>query len=211
MKIGILGTGMVGRTLARDLVAAGHGVTLGTRDPQAPRDPVPEGVGVAMFAEAATGADLVINALNGQACEHVLGGLSEVLQGATLLDLSNALDFSAGFPPTLFTTQTESLAERLQRALPGTHVVKSLNTLTAPLMLNPGALPAATTVFLSGDDAGAKQQVRDLLASFGWQQIVDLGGIETARGTEMMMPMWLQVMQTLGSPMFNWSVVPAQD
>jgi hypothetical protein len=164
-----------------------------------------------MFAEAATGADLVINALNGQACEHVLGGLAEVLQGATLLDLSNALDFSAGFPPTLFTTQTESLAERLQRALPGTHVVKSLNTLTAPLMLNPGALPAATTVFLSGDDAGAKQQVRDLLASFGWQQIVDLGGIETARGTEMMMPMWLQVMQALGSPMFNWSVVPAQD
>ena len=208
MKIAILGSGMVGTTLAKDLSTAGHTVTIGTRDPQAAHE-VPEGVGLATFADAPVGADLVINALNGTAAEAVLSSIAGQLDGKTLLDLTNPLDFSQGFPPRLFTEQNDSLAERLQRALPGTRVVKSLNTLTAPLMLNPGALPEPTSVFLSGDDAVGKQQVRDLLTSFGWAQIIDLGGIETARGVEMLMPMWLQLMQTLGGPMFNWSVVQA--
>lgn len=208
MKIAILGTGMVGTTLAKDLAAAGHSVTIGTRDPQAGRE-VPAGVQLATFAEAPAGADLVINALNGTAAEAVLAGIAAQLDGKTLLDLTNPLDFSQGFPPRLFTEQDDSLAERIQRAVPNARVVKSLNTLTAPLMLNPGALPAPSSVFLSGDDAVGKQQVRDLLTSFGWEQIIDLGGIQTARGVEMLMPMWLQLMGTLGGPMFNWSVVRA--
>ncbi len=210
MKIAILGTGMVGTTLARDLTAAGQTVTIGTRDPQAAHE-VPTGVTLATFEQAPDGADLVINALNGAAAEAVLAGIREQLAGLTLLELSNPLDFSQGFPPRLFTEQTDSLAERIQRALPDTRVVKSLNTLTAPLMLNPSALAVPTSVFLSGDDTVAKQQVRDLLTSFGWEQIIDLGGIETARGAEMLMPMWLQLMQTFGGPMFNWSVVRAQE
>lgn len=169
MKIAILGTGMVGTTLARDLTAAGHTVTIGTRDPQAAHE-VPTGVTLATFEQAPDGADLVINALNGAAAEAVLAGIREQLAGLTLLELSNPLDFSQGFPPRLFTEQTDSLAERIQRALPDTRVVKSLNTLTAPLMLNPSALAAPTSVFLSGDDAVAKQQVRDLLTSFGWSR-----------------------------------------
>lgn len=209
MKIAILGTGMVGTTLARDLTAAGHSVVIGTRDPHADHE-VPEGVTLRTFGQAPEGAELVINALNGGAAEAVLAGVAEQLAGRTLLDVSNPLDFSQGFPPRLFTEQADSLAERIQRALPATKVVKSLNTLTAPLMLNPGALPAPTAVFVSGDDAMAKQQVRDLLTTFGWEQIIDLGGIETARGAEMLMPMWLQLMQAFGGLLFNWSVVRAQ-
>lgn len=204
MRIGILGTGMVGQALASGLAAAGHAVVMGTRDP-ATRE-APDGVRLASSSEACD-ADLVINALNGQVSVSVLGGLREELTGAVLLDLANPLDFSAGFPPVLFTDQTDSLAEQIQRALPATRVVKSLNTLTAPLMLDPGALPGPSAVFLSGDDTVAKQLVRDLLTSFGWEQIIDLGGLATARATEMLMPMWLQLMQTFGDGQFNWSIV----
>lgn len=203
MRIGILGTGMVGQALAADLAAAGHQVVMGTRDPDARH--APEGVDL-VGQEAACDADLVINALNGQISLEVVSNLHEALLGKVLLDVANPLDFSAGFPPTLFTAQTDSLGEQLQRALPETRVVKSLNTLTAPLMLRPSALPSPSAVFLSGDDAVAKQLVRDLLTSFGWEQIIDLGGISTARGVEMLMPMWLQLMQAFGDAQFNWSI-----
>ena len=129
------------------------------------------------------------------------------LRGKVLIDVSNPLDFSAGFPPTLFVKDTDSLGERIQRAFPEAMVVKTLNTMNAGLMLNPGRLSAPSAVFLSGDNPDAKQTVTDLLASFGWQQIVDLGGIATARGVEMLMPMWLQVMSVQGGPEFNWAIV----
>lgn len=204
MKIGILGTGMVGQTLAAALSAAGHTVVLGTRDPAT--KPAPDGVEVVTHAQACQ-ADLVINALNGHACLEVLVALAPYLRTTVLLDLTNPLDFSQGFPPTLFTPQTDSLGEQIQRALPQTRVVKSLNTLNCELMLAPESLSAPSAVFVSGDDPMAKQLVRDLLTSFGWEQIIDLGGIETARGVEMLMPMWLQLMQTFGGPQFNWAIV----
>lgn len=204
MNIGILGTGMVGQALAEGLSQAGHSVMMGTRDPDGRHAPD----GVALVApEQACNAGLVINALNGGVCVGVLESLTDELTGKVLLDVANPLDFSAGFPPTLFTEQTESLAERIQWVLPATAVIKSLNTLTAPLMLNPGALPAPSAVFLSGDDVVAKQLVRDLLTSFGWEQIIDLGGLATARGVEMLMPMWLTVMQAMGDAQFNWAVI----
>ncbi len=204
MKIGILGTGMVGQTLARDLTAAGHHVSLGTRDPAGKQ--APEGVELVTPVQACD-AELVINALNGSACVEVLGSLADSLDGVILLDLTNPLDFSHGFPPTLFTDQSESLAERIQSALPATRVVKSLNTLNCELMLHPQALEGPSAVFVSGDDPIAKQFVTDLLTSFGWEQIIDLGGIESARGVEMLMPMWLQLMQAFGGPKFNWAIV----
>ncbi len=204
MNIGILGTGMVGQALADGLSQAGHSVMMGTRDPRGRQ--APDGVALVTLSEACH-AGLVINALNGGVCVGVLESLTDELTGKVLLDVANPLDFSAGFPPTLFTEQTESLAERFQRVLPATAVVKSLNTLTAPLMLNPGALPAPSAVFLSGDDVVAKQLVRDLLTSFGWEQIIDLGGLATARGVEMLMPMWLTVMQAMGDAQFNWAVI----
>jgi predicted dinucleotide-binding enzyme len=109
MRIGILGTGMVGQALAADLAGAGHQVVMGTRDPDARH--APEGVDLVEH-EAACDADLVINALNGQVCLEVVSNLHEALAGKVLLDVANPLDFSAGFPPTLFTAQTNSLGEQ---------------------------------------------------------------------------------------------------
>ena len=204
MNIGILGTGMVGQALAAGLSQAGHHVVIGTRDPAG--KPAPDGVDLVPLAVACE-AGLVINALNGSVCVGVLSSLASDLADSVLLDVANPLDFSAGFPPTLFTPQTDSLAEQIQRVLPATAVIKSLNTLTAPLMLDPNALPAPSAVFLSGDDVVAKQLVRDLLTSFGWEQIIDLGGLSTARGVEMLMPMWLTVMQAMGDAQFNWAII----
>ena len=222
MTIAILGTGDVGRTLAARLAELGRPVVLGTRDPETTRGrPVNEsasmedwlaahpGVSLATFAEAAAAApELIIHAANGASALDVLRAAGSAnLAGKVLLDVSNPLDFSAGFPPTLFVKDTDSLGERIQRAFPETMVVKTLNTMNAGLMLNPGRLSAPSAVFVSGDSPDAKQTVTDLLASFGWEQIVDLGGIATARGVEMLMPMWLQVMNVQGGPEFNWAIV----
>ena len=224
MMIAILGTGSVGRALAEGLSGAGHGVCLGTRDPEATRrreDPDQYGnpplaqwladhpsVDLATYSACAMRADIVVNATNGQGSLLALQAAgSDNLAGKILIDVANPLDFSGGFPPTLFVKQTDSLGEQIQRMFPEARVVKTLNTMTAGLMLNPGRLGEPSAVFLSGDDADAKREVRDLLAAFGWEQIIDLGGIVTARGVEMLMPMWLQLMGTFGDPDFNWSVV----
>ena len=124
-----------------------------------------------------------------------------------LVDISNPLDFSAGFPPTLFVKDTDSLGEQLQRAFPEVRVVKTLNTMTADVMVDPASLGAESSVFLSGDDAAAKATVTELLRSFGHTDVIDLGGIETARGTEMYLPIWLRLMGALGTAAFNVKVV----
>jgi predicted dinucleotide-binding enzyme len=117
------------------------------------------------------------------------------------------LDFSNGFPPTLTVKDTDSLAEQVQRAFPEARVVKSLNTMNATLMTQPGLLPEPTSVFLSGDDPQAKATVAGLLGEFGWTDILDLGDITTARGPEMWLPLWLRVMGAVGGPMFNLRIV----
>ena len=224
MQIAILGTGSVGRALADGLSAAGHTVRMGTRDPQTTMSrtepdrfgtpPVSPwlaehpGVSLVSFAEAAASADLVVNATSGDISLQALEAAgADNLRGKVLIDVSNPLDFSAGFPPTLFVKDTDSLGEQIQRAFPQARVVKTLNTMNAGLMLAPGRLSAPSAVFMSGDDEQAKQVVAGLLTSFGWQQIVDLGGIATARGVEMLMPMWLSVMAVQGGPEFNWAIV----
>jgi predicted dinucleotide-binding enzyme len=224
MNTAVLGTGMVGQAIAARLHQLGHAVVVGTRDPQATlaraepdqmgnppfpawRDAHP-GIGLATFAEAAAGADLVINASSGQVTLSVLDlAGADNLAGKVLIDISNPLDFSAGFPPTLFVKDTDSLAEQVQRAFPQTKVVKTLNTVTASLMVEPKSLGASSTVFVSGDDAGAKATVVDLLESFGHDDVIDLGALETARGTEMLLPVWLRLMQALGTAQFNLKVV----
>ena len=164
------------------------------------------GVPLVTFAEAAAGADLVVHAGNGVAALDLLGQAGD-LAGTVLLDVSNPLDFSAGFPPTLAVKDTDSLGEQLQRAFPDTRVVKSLNTVTAELMVHPDRLPEPTTVFVSGDDADAKRLVTGLLTELGHRDVIDLGGIETARGTEMWLPLWLRLMGALGTAEFNLKVV----
>lgn len=210
MRCAVLGTGAVGRTLALRLVELGHVVRLGTRDPSATRsrDDWSElpGVELTTFAGATVDADLVIHAGSGAAALELLASAGDLV-GKVLVDVSNPLDFSAGFPPTLSVKDTDSLGEQVQRAFPDTLVVKTLNTLTADLMAHPDLLPEPTTVFVSGDDAGAKRLVTGLLLDLGHHDVLDLGGIETSRGVEMWLPLWLRVMGALGTGTFNLKVV----
>ncbi|GAA4719367.1 NAD(P)-binding domain-containing protein [Pedococcus ginsenosidimutans] len=224
MKIAVLGTGMVGQALAGRLVELGHDVVTGTRDPQATLARTePDGMGnppyaawatehpqvrLATFADAVADAELVVNATGGAAAIPALQAAgADALAGKVVLDISNPLDFSQGFPPTLFVKDTDSLGEQIQREFPQARVVKSLNTLTAELMVRPTSLGEASSVFVSGDDADAKATVTELLQSFGHTDVIDLGDISTARGTEMLLPVWLRLMGALGTGMFNFKIV----
>lgn len=224
MNIAVLGTGTVGQALAGRLAELGHSVVVATRDPEATlARTTPDGMGnppfsqwltshpdtrLVRFEDAATSADIIVNAVSGAATLDVLATVgADNLAGKVILDIANPLDFSAGFPPSLFIKDTDSLGESIQQAFPTAKVVKALNTLTAELMVRPTTLPSSSTVFVSGDDAEAKQAVVALLTSFGHDDVIDLGGIETARGTEMLLPLWLRTMNALGSAMFNIKVV----
>jgi hypothetical protein len=164
--------------------------------------------GLATFADAAAYAELVVNATSGPGALPALElAGADHLAGKVLVDISNPLDFSNGFPPTLFVKDTDSLGEQVQRAFPEARVVKTLNTLNANLMVNPKELGQESTVFVSGDDAAAKVTVTELLHSFGHTDVIDLGDITTARGTEMLLPVWLRLMGALGTAAFNFKIV----
>ncbi|MCP3784969.1 NAD(P)-binding domain-containing protein [Micromonospora sp. A3M-1-15] len=225
MKIAVLGTGMVGQALAGRLAELGHEVTVGTRDVAATlARTTPDGMGnppyaawaaehpqvrLAPFADAAAGAELLVNATSGDVSIAALQAAgTDNLAGKILIDIANPLDFSQGFPPTLFVKDTDSLGEQIQAAFPQLRVVKTLNTLTAALMVNPKALADADhSIFVSGNDAEAKKTVTGLLESFGHTDVIDLGDISTARGTEMLLPVWLRLMGALDTPMFNFKIV----
>ncbi len=225
MNIAVLGTGMVGQALAGRLVELGHTVTVGTRDvPATLARTGPDGMGnppypvwaqshpqvrLATFAEAAAAAQLIVNATTGTASLAALTAAgAQNLAGRILLDIANPLDFSRGFPPTLFVKDTDSLAEQIQREFPELKVVKALNTMNAHLMVDPRRLAGGQhSVFVSGDDADAKKTVTGLLESFGHTDVIDLGDITTARGTEMLLPVWLRLMGALNTPDFNFKIV----
>lgn len=217
MKIAVVGTGMVGRSLAGRLGELGHDVAMGTRDPARTRGRGDEAaawvaahpeVALASFETSADDAEIVVNASGGLVALEVLTLVGAGnLAGKVLIDISNPLDFSAGFPPTLSVKDTDSLGEQIQRAFPEARVVKTLNTLNADLMTHPQTLGESTSVFVSGDDAAAKAVVTELLLSFGHTDVIDLGGIETARGAEMYLPLWLRTMGALGTASFNIKVV----
>lgn len=219
MRVAVLGTGVVGRTLAGGLAARGHDVVVGTRDPSVTAERHLEGdagptwadwlegaseVGLATFAQAAADADLVLNAASGDASIAVLLSAGEDnLTRKVLLDVANPLDFSRGFPPFLSVCNDDSLAERIQRTFPGAKVVKSLNTVNYALMVNP---PAGATMFVSGDDEAAKATVGGLLRDLGWTSIADLGDLSGARGQEMYLALWVRVMSALGTAGFSMSL-----
>ena len=226
MKIGVFGTSIVGQTISGKLAEIGHDVMVGTRDvahTMAQTEPHPYGfpafsvwqqqhpsVKLGTFAEAAQHGDAVINATSGGGSLAALTAAGEAnLNGKVLIDISNPLDFSQGMPPFLSVCNTDSLAEQLQRAFPGLKVVKTLNTVTASLMSHPRQLADGDHhLFVSGNDAAAKAQVSDWLRTwFGWQHIIDLGDISTARGTEMYLPLWLRLWGALGTGVLNVKVV----
>ncbi len=212
MHIGILGTGVVGQTIGARLIQLGHDVMLGSRSATNEKAAkwVSENAPRAMqgtFAEAANFGDIVFNCTSGQvSLEALRAAGARNLTGKTLADVSNPLDFSKGFPATLTVCNTDSVAEQIQSAFPEAKVVKTLNTMTAAVMVNPGLVPGEHDVFVSGNDAGAKAQVTDLLRAFGWRNIIDLGDISTARGPEMVLPLWLRLMGAFKSPIMNFHV-----
>ncbi|HEY5115511.1 MAG TPA: NAD(P)-binding domain-containing protein [Nakamurella sp.] len=225
MKIGVIGTGTVGRTMAARLAELGHSVTIGTRDPAATTARTePDGMGnppfaswhaehqditLATFEQTAQHGEFVINATGGSGSLAALTAAgAENLQGKVLIDISNPLDFSQGFPPFLSVDNTDSLGEQIQRAFPEVRVVKSLNTMAATLMAEPKQLAGGDhSVFVSGNDADAKASVTTLLESLGHTDVIDLGDITTARGSEMLLPIWVRLMTALGTPIFNFKIV----
>lgn len=214
MRIAVLGAGAVGRTLASAFARNGHTVVLGSRSDNNPvaQDWAAEVGGdatAADFAGAVAGADVVVNATPGLVSLDVLQPLSGALAGTVLIDVSNPLDTSSGFPPAVLTFEGRSLGERIQEALPQTRVVKALNTVNAGIMVAPGPLGDQHALFLCGNDADAKDTVKGLLGEFGWTpaQLMDLGDISGARGTETYLNLWLRLMMTLGHAAFNVAVV----
>ena len=215
MRIGVLGTGVVGQTLGTAWLAGGHEVMLGSRTPDNEAaaawatgggDTATSGT----FLDAATHGEVVVNCTPGEVTLSVLTDIgADVLSGKVLIDVANALDFSEGFPPTLSIVNVDSLGEGVQRALPETRVVKALHTVTAGVMVDPARLDGRHDLFIAGDDEQAKRFVRSMLAEFGWSDndIHDLGGIAAARGTEMYLALWLRLMTALGSAEFNIHVV----
>ena len=225
MRLGILGTGTVGKTLAAGLNGMGHEVMVGTRDagetmsrsepdqygnlPFGAWQREHPGVRLGAFAEAAAHGEMVVNATAGAVSLEALESAGEEnLNGKVLVDVSNPLDFSQGMPPTLSVSNTDSLGEQIQRRFVDARVVKTLHTVNAYLMVDPAQLAGAEhTVFVCGDDAEAKAEVTELLRGFGWTDILDLGDISAARGTEMLMPIWLRLFGALQKPVFNYKIV----
>lgn len=223
MRIGVLGSGVVGQVVGGKLAAIGHEVVLGTRSPGQLEQPkgmagtLREWLGdaagrrrVGTFDEAAAHGEVVVNATAGQGSLEALRlAGADNLKGKILIDVSNPLDFSRGMPPSLTVCNTDSLAEQIQRAVPAARVVKTLNTVNAHLMVDPSQLAGGDHhIFISGDDEGARAQVRQWLEEwFGWRHIIDLGGLDSARAAEMLLPIWVRLYGALGTPMFNFRIV----
>ena len=215
MKISVLGTGMVGHALATKLTTLGHDVMMGARtrdNAKAQAWAKANNARSGSFEEAGAFAELVVLATLGSATLDAAKMAGDAnLAGKVVMDVTNPLDMSAGFPPTLIEdlANKTSLGEALQNALPKSHVVKALNTMNCEIMVDPSRVPGEHDVFYCGNDARAKQTVADLLKSFGWDAPIDLGPIEAARGTEGMMNVWLRLFGALGHADFNYKIVTA--
>jgi 8-hydroxy-5-deazaflavin:NADPH oxidoreductase len=214
MKIGVLGTGMVGATIATKLIELGQEVMMGSRNAgsekavtwaQAKGANASQGA----YAQAARFGEILFNCTQGTASVEALQSAgADNLKGKILIDIANPLDFSHGAPPTLSICNTDSLGELIQRTFPETKVVKTLNTVNCGVMVNPALVPGDHDIFVCGNDAGAKARVAELLKQwFGWRSVIDLGDISAARATEQMMPIWLRLYGVLGVPHFNVRVV----
>jgi predicted dinucleotide-binding enzyme len=210
MKVGILGSGMVGQAIGKKLVELGHEVCMGSRTADSEKgaefvSAAGEAASQGTFADAADFGEWVVHCASGGAALQVIEAAGpERLAGKVLMEISNPLDFSDGFPPKLSVCSDDSLAEQIQRAAPEAKVVKTLNTINADVMVDAGRVPGNHVVFVCGEDADAKKQVESLLREgFGWKEVVDLGGLDGARGTEGYLLLWTRLYQALGTGNFN--------
>ncbi len=225
MKIGILGTGDVGKTLGSALARRGHDVMLGTRDvrrkmeekssesePLTFRDWLSKNkkIRLGSFPEAAAHGELLMNATAGHASIEALSKVKPAdVKEKILVDIANALAPWGEGPLKMFVVNTDSLAERIQRAHPGLRVVKALNTVTAYLQANPAGLAGGDhDVFVAGNDPEARDRVvRFLREEFGWRTVIDLGDLTAARAMEMMIMAWVKLYEALGTSDFNFKIV----
>ncbi|HET8661001.1 MAG TPA: NAD(P)-binding domain-containing protein [Micromonosporaceae bacterium] len=207
MRIGVLGTGAVGQTVASRLAELGHDVVMGAREAgneRATAWAAGHRGRAGTFATAAGHGELVVNATAGVASLVALEAAGrDRLAGKVLLDLANPLDPSRGSPPCLAVVNTDSLGELIQRTFPEARVVKALNMVNCEVMVHPDLVPGGHTTFVAGEDGPAKGLVVALLRELGWHDIVDLGGIASARGMEMYVMFWLQARAALGTSAFN--------
>jgi 8-hydroxy-5-deazaflavin:NADPH oxidoreductase len=217
MKIAVLGTGMVGRALGTKLVQIGHEVTMGSRTAknetaQKWASSLGERARAATFRDAAAFGEIVISCTGGM---HSMDTLESVgvdpLRGKILIDVSNPLQQDKDGSIILGVCNTDSLGERIQTAFPETRVVKALNTVNCDIMIAPSRVPGDHNLFICGNDTAAKKEVTKHLSEwFGWKidNIIDLGDITAARGSEMMMPLWMRLFQgVIGHPHFNYHIV----
>ncbi|HSS68803.1 MAG TPA: NAD(P)-binding domain-containing protein [Nocardioidaceae bacterium] len=212
--VGVLGTGQVAQRLVGRLSELGYEVWVGARSADseslAPFAEI-EGVRTGSFADAAAASELLINATNGRNAVSALSMAgADNLAGKPVIDVSNDLEPVDGGFPRATATVDNSIGQRLQNEFPDALIVKSLNTMNNNVMVEPTLVPGDHVVFMSGDSALAKDRVAALLQSFGWrpEQIVDLGGIDSAVGPEMLMALWLRVAVARGwdAPPFNWAI-----
>lgn len=214
MNIAVFGTGMVGTTIGAKLIGLGHNVRMGSRtatNEKALAWVAANGANASngTFADAAEFGEIIFNCTNGAGALDALhaAGVAN-LNGKVLIDITNPLDFSKGMPPTLLVANTDSLGESIQRAFPDTKVVKTLNTVTCSVMVDPSLLSGEHDMMLCGNDAGAKATVKDILMNwFGWKIVHDLGDLTAARPMEAYVIYWVRFMGTLGTPNFNIHIV----
>jgi predicted dinucleotide-binding enzyme len=211
MKIGILGTGMVGEALGTKLVQLGHQVKMGSRSStnsnahEWAKNNGPN-ASPGTFADAAAFGEIIFVCLKGEITLDVIRSVAFELSAKTVVDVSNPLDFSRGMPPSLSICNTDSLGEEVQKAVPSAKVVKTLNIVNCEVMVDP-AKGGNPTMLVCGNDPGAKAKVVELLKNFGWKDILDLGDITKARGTEMLLPVWLDLFGLIGNPRFGFKIV----
>lgn len=208
MRIGILGSGIVGRSLGKGFASNGHDVRLGTRTPE--KQEVQEWlkttkgkVSAGTFSETATYGQIIVLCSLGEATEAVIkvAGMKN-FDGKLVIDATNPLDFSKGMPPGLFVGTTDSLGERVQRMLPNAKVVKCFNIVNNQTMINPRMKEGLPDMIICGNDEAAKREVAGLLKEFGWGEPIDIGGIDGARWLEAYTALWVRLAIKLG----NWGV-----
>ncbi len=205
MKVGIIGSGDVGRRLGQGFAAQGHDVKLGTRDPtkkevQEWLKKTPGTVSVGRFSDAAAHGEVVLVCTLGAAAEAAIGLAGEKnFDGKVVIDVTNPLDISKGMPPGLFVGTTDSLGERVQRRLPKARVVKCFNIVGNPTMIAPRMKEGVPTMIIAGNDPAAKRKVGEILVAFGWEDTVDIGGIDGARWLEALTALWVRVAMNVGT------------
>ena len=214
MRHTVLGTGTVGQTIGSKLTSLGHQVCMGSRSATnasavAWAAIAGNGASHGTFADAAAFGEIVWNCTPGAHTLAVAEAASEHLRGKVLIDLANPLNFSAGFPPYLDIANRDSLAEQLQRAQPEARVVKTLNTMSVAVMVDPSRVPGEHDVLVCSDDDGAKGIVREVLGEFGWTDPIDLGPLSAARGTEAWLLLWTRLYGALGTGDFNIKIQKA--